>query len=164
MSARVLLYLAVAAPNSCAPDPLKDDAAAYVGAVEPLVRGNMEVHRSYLGIAGQVKKGEINGDQIHTLYGDDLLPRARTLAEQAALITPATPQLQAVHLQLVEAWKHRVTAYEGIDAAWKKDDITAWDAAARENLLSKAEEERYFEAANAILTPYGHSLDPFPSP
>jgi hypothetical protein len=159
-----LLFLAVWSPASCQPDPLAEDAAVYAAAVDPLVKRNMEMHRTWLGIAGQVKKGEINGDQIHSLYSGELLPQARTLADQAAAIAPTTPQLQAVHQQLVGAWQHRVRAYEAVEAAWAADDLQAWDAAARDNLLSKAAEERYFEAANALMKPYGHSIDPYPTP
>ncbi|MCB9797987.1 MAG: hypothetical protein H6741_35365 [Alphaproteobacteria bacterium] len=154
--------MAAALLVSCGGDPMAADAEAYHAQLTPSLVRNMELAQQFLDIAARVKKEEMDGDEVLRRWEKRVIPLADTLQSEAEAIEPATPELQALHAELVEAWTARAEAYREMHKAYRADDPDAFNAAAEANKKSKITEEAFFRKANGVLEPYGFHLDQFP--
>ncbi|MCB9763230.1 MAG: hypothetical protein H6739_25880 [Alphaproteobacteria bacterium] len=149
---------------ACGGDPLSDDAPWYHSQMAPALAQNMELAQQFLEIAAKVRKEEMDGDAVLDRYERRIIPMADALKAEARAIEPTAPQLQTVHQELVEAWTERAEAYRQMHAAYRAGDADAFRTARQRNVEAKLTEERYFQQANALLSPYGVRLDQFPEP
>lgn len=155
-------FLLIAFLGGCGPDPVEQDAVAYHAAVTPLFSQNLVIATGFLDIASRVKKGEAPPEQVAQRLSTELSPAADQLKAAVEKIEPVTPALGEAHTVLVRAWTDRAAAYHAMNDAWNANDPVAFEAAQKQNLQSKLDEERYFSTANAALAPYGLVLDQYP--
>jgi hypothetical protein len=146
----------------CGPGEAEADAIAYAAAMESPLRENQLLSERFLDIASKVKKGEMDGGAIAEVMARDLVPTADALAAKARGIDPATPALDDAHATIVTAWNARAEAWHAMTTAWTNNDTSAFDAAVKQNLQGKLDEERYFTEVNAVVGELGVVVRQFP--
>ncbi|MCB9741287.1 MAG: hypothetical protein H6740_01540 [Alphaproteobacteria bacterium] len=156
------LLAATALLTACGGDPLAEDAESYHAQLAPTMVQNMELAKQFLDIAARIKKEEMGGDDVLRRWEKRIIPLADSLQSEAQAVEPATPELQALHAELVEAWTARADSYRAMHKAYRDDDPDGFSAAAEANKKSKITEEAYFRKVNATLGAYGFHLDQFP--
>lgn len=154
----LLLGLALA---GCEDPPLTRDAQTYPSAMTPLLSQNKEIARTFLDMAGAIKKRTLEPAAISKRLEGEILPMAEKLKADAAAVDPEDPQLAAAHDQLVAAWGARVALYQEIDAAWKSGEVPRLDAAIGETFANKRAELVAIGRINRVLEPVGVLLDPY---
>jgi hypothetical protein len=147
----------------CAGGPEATEAEHYVETMTPTLLQNSTLAQRFLTEASRVKKKEVDGGKLAEVLTKELVPQAAELARSVAAITPVEPRLSAAHAVLVKAWSDRSTAYSSLAAAWAAGDLAAWDAALRQNTLSKLDEERYFAEINGVIGEWNLSLTQYPA-
>lgn len=147
---------------ACGRDPLRQDVEAYGAAMEPVLAKNLVLAQGFLDVASKVKKGETDGLRIAERMDKELVPLADELRADAGKIQPSTPALADAHAMLVKAWEDRSTAYHAMSDAWARNDVPAFDVGRKQNVQSKLDEEKYFQAVNGLTEPYGVVLDQYP--
>lgn len=157
-----LLVLVMSLVLACGGDPLADDAADYTEAMGKPLSDNMALAQEFLEVAAEVKRGNVDADDIHARWEKRVLPLADQLYDEVQAIEPSTPELAGLHQQLVDAWGDRAEAYHSMHRAYEKADANAYQAAFDKNVESKLAEEDYFGKVNRLLEPYGYHLDQFP--
>jgi hypothetical protein len=158
--APVALLIALLA--GCGVDPARHDVETYDAAMKPVLARNLVLARSFLDIASRVKKGETDGPKIAEQMKTDVVPLADEVEASATKIQPTTPALADAHAILVKAWADRAESYHAMSDAWAKGDLAAFDAARKRNVQSKLDEEKYFQAANAVTSAYGVTIEQYP--
>ncbi len=156
------LALLIALVAGCGTDPVQQDVAAYHDAMKPLLAKNLVLAQGFLDVASKVKKGDTDAPQIAERLATQISPTADELRAEAEKIEPVTPQLGEAHAMLVRAWGDRAASYHAMSEAWSRNDPVAFDAARKQNLQSKLDEERYFQTVNGIAQPYGWVIDQYP--
>ena len=157
-----LLFLVLGLVLACGGDPLAEDAADYTEAMQQPLADNMALAQEFLEVAAEVKRGNVEADDIHARWEKKVLPMADGLYDQVQAIHPSTPELATLHSQLVGAWGDRAEAYHSMHRAYEKADADAYQTAFDKNVESKLAEEDYFNKVNRLLEPYGYHLDQFP--
>ncbi len=156
MSAFVLFTVLTA----CAPDSATKAAEAYANSMAPLLADDDALARKQVALAEGTTSGELGALDVADRYNRELVPEAGALRDRAKAIEPdpALPELQAPHALLVQAWTDRAAAYLAILQAYRADDLTAFDAAAKKNLDAEASEEQYFDDVEKVLAAHGATL------
>jgi len=148
---------------ACGADPLADDAASYVVAMQPTLEENAELANEFIQVAAAIHQREIDDEGIIERWDATIVPKANDLHATVDDIQPATPELQGPHEELVASWADRADAYEEMKAAYESNDDAKFKAAQEKNVNAKLAEERYFRDVNAVLSGYGYRLDQFPA-
>jgi electron transfer flavoprotein alpha subunit len=156
MSAFVL-FTALAACNQ---DAATEAAESYAHAMAPLLADDDALARSQVALAAGTTSGRLSAQDIAARYDTELVPAAGALRDRAKAIEvdAALPDLAAPHALLVQSWSDRADAYLAILQAYRADDLSAFDAAAKKDLDAKAGAEQYFEDVDKILGAHGATL------
>ncbi len=155
------LLLGLVVLNGCGDDEA-EAASTYAAQVNPLMVRNGQLARLFLDLATRIRNEQLDAQSVARVFEEQVIPLADGLARDVANIQPALPQLQALHANLVEAWKERARAYHDLLEAFKAADPQAFETAHQVNVRAKLAEEQYFQQLNALLVPYGLRVDQFP--
>lgn len=146
----------------CGPDARETATRAYATEMQDLWRENQAIGREFMDVAAQLKKKTLNPHDVAERFDMRVVPRARTLSDKVAAMTPGTESLQQVHAGIVRAWEIRADSYEQMNKAWLQADMQAYTRALNDNRSVRKAEDRYLDATNKLLEPYQVTLDPNP--
>lgn len=156
------LVLTLLALIACQTDPVEQDALAYEAAMRPALQANRVLADHFLAEAARVGVGEVKEGELAASWEATVLPQADSLVRQARSVHPQTPELQALHQELVGAWEDRASAYQEISQAMAAGDPQAYQTALERNSQAREAEERYFSRASEFMDPYGLNWTPYP--
>lgn len=137
------------------------EAASYAAQLDPLLQENSLLADQVLGTAASVYNGTARPPEVKEKWSQDIVPLARHLADQAAVLRPPDAWL-ASHEELVGTWTERQAAYVDIEEAMIKGDRELWESARKASDDAKLREEKWFQTTNARLSSFRLSIDQFP--
>lgn len=146
---------------ACVTDPLTAAGNQYAQEMAPLFQANRALGEQYLQVASKVKKNEATPQEVATV-SDSTAAAAATLATKATGVHPTEPQLALPHAELSAAWKHRAEAYAAVAAAWKAQDLVAFDKAVASADKAADEESIAADHLDNVLLPAGVRVDLYP--
>jgi hypothetical protein len=159
----LLVLLSAGLALACGSDPLADDTAAYVVAMQPILEDNRELANEFLQVAARIHQRETDDEGIIERWDADIVPLGNSLHTDADAVNPTTLELQGPHEKLVASWADRADSYEEMRSAYQANDDAAFNVAWDKNVEAKLAEEQYFNEVNAVLGAYGYRLDQFPA-
>ncbi|MBW1878009.1 MAG: hypothetical protein JRJ84_06585 [Deltaproteobacteria bacterium] len=158
---RLLLLVLVVLVGCPEPEPAARTAPEYVSRLEPLLYENGFLAQRILLRAAEVYNETSGTEEVGKAWGDEIVPLARHLADQAAVTVPP-PEWADQHTELVSAWSDRADAYQEIQIAVQEGDRDSWKVARKKADDAKLREEDWFRTMNKQLAPIGLALDQFP--
>jgi hypothetical protein len=143
---------------ACGPSASQQAHERYAEQMQGHLDDNNALQQTFLEMAQGIKERQLDVHAVANRFDADIVNVAAALSAGVSGIQPTQPVLQAVHSELSRAWSIRSKAYTAISLAWADGDLEAYTRAAHENTLVYQAEERYFEAVNGLLGPYGLHL------
>ena len=143
----------------CQKDPVVLDYQVYHSDMQPILLNNGDLAEEFRDMAALVKRKQVSAGEIGTKLDDRLVPLAEKVVTDARNVTIKLDDLRLAHGELVAVWEERVDCYRAIIAAWKAEDLDAFDGAIQNNFANKRQEELAIAAINDLLMVYSVTRD-----
>ena len=158
------LVTAVLASPACgggqSVDPVAKAIESYKAAVEPVIQKSEAISKVFVQIVLE-DKGKPDPDKAAKRIETEVLPRAKTFADEVSAIQPSDPNIAEIHKFLVQVATLRLEGYQKLIKGYNGNDLELFAQGKKAISESKIQENTYIERARQLFAAYGYKLDYF---